>query len=220
MLIGLGALLIVGIYVWGRGYLSRISPAWLRLPKLKFSSLALGGSERQRLEPTIGGTEAELADVEESGDVNESAAEQLVPERIVTIRFVAQDAKLTSERAILALRAAGLRHGRYGIFHLQTTDQDSDPLFSVANLTEPGSFDLTNLSQSTVPGMSFFMVLPGAGDPVERFDKMVKTARAMARDLEAELHDEKGSSWSIQRERYIREELVQYRHQFYHAPEQ
>ena len=42
---------------------------------------------------------------------------------------------------------------------------------------------------------------------------MVGTARELARELEAELRDENGSSWSIQRERYVREEIIEYLHQ-------
>jgi FtsZ-interacting cell division protein ZipA len=60
--------------------------------------------------------------------------------------------------------------------------------------------------------MSFFMILPGVGDPVERFDQMVATARQLARELSGELKDENGSSWSIQRERYVREEIIEFLH--------
>jgi cell division protein ZipA len=119
---------------------------------------------------------------------------------------------LSSEAAVLALREAGLMHGKYGIFHYPA-DQEGETLFSVASLIEPGSFDLTNLKDSKIPGMSFFMVLPGVGDPVVRFDKMVETARELAQRLDSELLDERGSSWSIQRERYVREEVIEYRHQ-------
>ena len=86
--------------------------------------------------------------------------------------------------------------------------------FSVASLTEPGSFDLDHLGDSTIAGLSFFVVLPGNGDPVARFDAMVETARALSVELAADLFDERGSSWSSQRERYLREELIEYRHQF------
>ncbi len=55
-------------------------------------------------------------------------------------------------------------------------------------------------------------MLPGRGDPVIRFDTMVDTARSLARTLNAELRDEKGNSWSVQRERYVREEVIEYRH--------
>jgi cell division protein ZipA len=86
-------------------------------------------------------------------------------------------------------------------------------LFSVASLTEPGTFDLDNLG--AISGMSLFVVLPGGIDPVECFDAMVETARSLAHRLDADLLDERGSSWSIQRERYLREELIRYRHQHY-----
>jgi len=92
-------------------------------------------------------------------------------------------------------------------------NQPGDPLFSVARLTEPGTFDLTKLAETEVPGLSIFLTLPGSGDPVERFDQMMETARALARELESEILDEKGSSWSVQRERYLREEIIEYRHQ-------
>jgi cell division protein ZipA len=130
----------------------------------------------------------------------------------VALRLIPRDGELSSERAVLALRGAGLQHGRYGIFH-RLADGVDEALFSVASLTEPGSFNLANLSETTIAGLSFFIVLPGEGDPVARFDTMIETARALAVELDADLHDERGSSWSIQRERYVREEIIEYRHQ-------
>jgi len=129
----------------------------------------------------------------------------------VTLRLIPRGAELTAEHAVVALRNAGLEHGRYAIFHRQLGANREG--FSVASLTEPGSFDLDHLDDSTIAGLSFFVVLPGAGDPVARFDAMVETARAMSVELAADLFDERGSSWSSQRERYLREELIEYRHQ-------
>jgi len=129
----------------------------------------------------------------------------------VTLRLIPRGAELTAEHAVVALRNAGLEHGRYAIFHRPLGANREG--FSVASLTEPGSFDLDHLDDSTIAGLSFFVVLPGAGDPVARFDAMVETARAMSVELAADLFDERGSSWSSQRERYLREELIEYRHQ-------
>ena len=56
------------------------------------------------------------------------------------------------------------------------------------------------------------MVIPGPGDPVRRFDAMIELARALAEQLDGVLLDERGSSWSIQRERYIREDIIQFQH--------
>jgi cell division protein ZipA len=199
VLFGLGILLIAGVYLWGRGLLR-----WPRFRRLKAKA------EAEAMEATaVPEAATELKEPEPDASPEPALRDT---DRIVTVRFVPK-ARLSGDQAVLALRSAGLQHGRYGIFH-RFADGDhpaAEPLFSVANLTEPGSFPLDNLEELTIPGMSFFMVLPGAGDPVERFDLMVGTARSLAQDLQADLHDEKGSSWSIQRERYVREEIIEYR---------
>jgi cell division protein ZipA len=133
------------------------------------------------------------------------------PDRIVALRLIPREGETSGERAVQVLRDAGLEHGRYAIFH-RALGADREA-FSVANLTEPGSFDLDNLASTSVAGLTFFMLLPGNSDPVARFDSMVETARALSVELAADLFDERGSSWSSQRERYLREELIGYRHQ-------
>ena len=81
-----------------------------------------------------------------------------------------------------------------------------------ASLVEPGSFDLTNIKDQEIPGISLFMVLPGPLDGAEAFDMMMEAARALAQTINAELLDESGSTLSIQRERYMREEIIQFQH--------
>lgn len=199
VLIGLGALVLVGVYLWSRGIVRRdMLPA---LPRRK-----------QRTEPTLG-EPAPAVEPEAPPSLVETVSEEekKAPERIVALRLVPRSAELETERAITALRSAGLEHGRYSIFHRQLgTNREG---FSVASLTEPGSFDLDHAADSTIAGLSFFVVLPGNGDPVTRFDAMVETARRLSVELAADLFDERGSSWSSQRERYLREELIEYRHQ-------
>lgn len=203
VLLGLGALVVVGVYLWSKGFLSRrILPQRAR-----------------RAEPTIGAVPPPPA-TPGSVDAAPGAAKKparSAPDRIITVRLIPRGEELTANRAVDALRSAGLQHGRYGIFHRSSNGSPSgEPSFSVASLTEPGTFDLDNLADHTVAGLSFFIVLPTAADPVTCFDSMVETARAMAVELESDLHDEGGSSWSIQRERYIREEIIEYRHQSGH----
>lgn len=220
VLVGLGAVVIIGVYLWGRGLFrpllsKRSGRRWLAsdgetYPEIDAPAEIDAAADDLSYSPDEPPTDSD-------DDVVAPGIAADAPERVITLRFVHRNKRLSAEKAILALRAAGLRHGRYGIFHRMPEAGSDVALFSVASLTEPGSFDLTNLSQSIIPGMSFFMILPGAGDPVERFDLMVETARELARELDSELHDDRGSSWSIQRERYVREELIEYRHQHYRA---
>lgn len=195
ILLGLGLLLIGGLYLWGRKPFGALK----LLPRRRtVSPVLLPGEDADSPEPVPEAPRSRRRD----------------PERVVTLRIVHREQdQMSAEDAVLALKRSGLVHGQYGIFHSLADDGADAPRFSVASLTEPGSFDLENLENAQIAGLSIFLVLPGEGDPVVRFDAMVELARALSDDLDGVLLDERGSSWSIQRERYLREEIIQYRHQ-------
>jgi cell division protein ZipA len=204
VLLGLGAFVLVGVYLWTKGFFSR-----RLLPQLP---------RRGRVEPRIGDEGRDVATEAEASPIDPiqppKPAPPPPPDRIIALRLMPRHDELSAERTVAALQDAKLEHGRYSIFHRPLPPPHAlEPAFSVANLTEPGSFDLQNLAEGPIAGLSFFVVLPGAGDPVARFDAMVETARALSVELDCELLDERGSSWSVQRERYIREEIIEYRHQ-------
>src|SRR5262245_7267716 len=186
VLLGLGALVLIAVYLWSRGIVSRNM-----LPTLP--------RRKERTEPSIGG-ESPPPPVESPPQppslvetVSEEEKARPGPDRGAAPRLVPVGAELPHERAVSALRGAGLEHGRYAIFHRQLgTNREG---FSVASLTEPGTFDLDHLGDATIAGLSFFLVLPGQGDPVARFDAMVETARRLSVELAADLFDERGSSW-------------------------
>jgi cell division protein ZipA len=136
--------------------------------------------------------------------------------KIVAIRLMPRDSGgFAAEELILALREHGLKHGQFGIFHRPDNENESRAEFSVASLVEPGSFDLSRLKKDYYPGVSIFLTLPGPSDGVEAFDDMLNTSRALAKQLDGELFDEQGSTLSLQRQRYLREEVVHFHH---HGP--
>ncbi len=187
-------LVLAGIFLWTR-YRTRFSG---RL-KLPFRSAEVGSSPSPNIRQ-------ELA-------LTSSTGASELPAKIVTIRILSRGvAPFPGEQLVLALREAGLRHGRYGIFHYFSADGDDAPIFSAASLTEPGSFDLTRLRTDVYQGVSLFLGLPGPVDGVAAFDAMVAAARAVAKSLDGNLVDELGSTFSIQRERYLREEIIQFQH--------
>ena len=87
------------------------------------------------------------------------------------------------------------------------------PLGKRSTLIEPGSFDLTRVKKDFYPGVSIFLRLPGPVNGLDAFDDMLQTSKSLAVKLDAELLDEQGSTLSIQRERYMREEVIQFQHQ-------
>lgn len=135
------------------------------------------------------------------------------PQKIVTVRIVAREERsFSGGELILCMRGIGLRHGKFGIFHRYDGSDEERTIFSVASLIEPGSFDLQNINGQEIPGISLFLVLPGPIESVEAFDMMLSAARVVTQSLDGELLDESGSSLSIQRERYLREEIIQFQH--------
>lgn len=175
---------------------------------------AAGGresAEGRRVAPTLGDQDGDES--EPDAPVAEDDEGPSAPQKIITLRLVARDGgAFPGDELILGMRGIGLRHGKFGIFHRIDGDDDSRTIFSAASLVEPGSFDLANIRDQELPGISFFLVLPGPIDSIEAFDLMMEAARALAQALDGELLDETGSTLSIQRERYLREEIIQYHH--------
>jgi len=199
LLLFFGVLVIAGVYLYSRR--ERDKPAKEEL-------------EEPRVTPTFGDDESSSEDAPVvDGEEPATAEDSDAPQKIVTLRLVARDGgAFRGDELILSLRGIGLRHGKFGIFHRYDGNDEDRTVFSAASLVEPGSFDLANIKEQEIPGISLFLILPGPIDGVEAFDFMMEAARALANSLDAELLDESGSTLSIQRERYMREEIIQYHH--------
>jgi cell division protein ZipA len=179
----------------------------------------------ERQTPTLDGESPETDGDESAGAMirrgglaagdDEPSPEIQTPEeqKIVTLRLVARNrGSFQGNELVLSMRGIGLRRGKFGIFHRFDGDDESDVIFSAASLVEPGHFDIENIKEQEFPGISLFLVLPGPVEGVDAFDLMIAAARTLATSLNGELVDESGSTLSIQRERYMREEIVQFEH--------
>jgi len=208
LLLFFGVLVIAGVYLYSRRDKTKTDDDAETVSRVEPTLQEDGappdsGSEHDpQLSPAI--SEAESA--------TEEPAES-VAQKIVTLRLVAREKKaFKGDDLVLSMRGIGLRHGKFGIFHRYDGNDETRTIFSAASLVEPGSFDLANIKDQQIPGISLFLVLPGPIDSVESFDLMMTAARALAQSLDGELLDESGSTLSIQRERYLREEIIQYQH--------
>lgn len=201
-----GLLVVAGVYLYSRRERSRPADATGGVPR---AEQRLGSGKK---EPSINDEADE--DLAPDEPAPAEPVEQPAP-KIVTIRIVASDKKpFPGDELVLSLRGIGMRHGRFGIFHRYEGNDENKVIFSAASLVEPGSFDLENIREQRFPGISLFMMLPGPIDGAEAFDLMIVAARALAKTLNAEMLDESGSTLSIQRQRYLREEIIQHQHGF------
>ena len=204
LLLLFGILVIAGVYIYSRRERDKPTIEKVVGPRV---APTIGSDEDDSAEPVT--EDATAAESDEPLDEPQADVKQ----KIVTLRLIARDGgAFRGDELILSLRGIGLRHGKFGIFHRFDGNDEERTIFSAASLVEPGSFDLANIKEHEIPGISLFLVLPGPVDGVEAFDLMVEAARTLAQSLNAELLDESGSTLSIQRERYIREEIIQYQH--------
>ena len=64
------------------------------------------------------------------------------------------------------------------------------PLFSLANMVEPGNFDINTMEQMNTPGLVMFQCLPSPIDPQVIFELMLNTAQRLAEILAADVCDD------------------------------
>ena len=207
LLLFFGLLVIAGVYLYSRR---------------DKEATRTDDESSNRVEPRLDGADPiddsfsvseKLSSDDDSAEDFRNSPESVAPQKIVTVRIVAREKKsFPGDELILSMRGIGLRHGKFGIFHRYDGNDELNTIFSAASLVEPGSFDLQNIQGQEIPGISLFLVLPGPVDSVEAFDLMLAAARTLTQSLNGELLDESGSSLSIQRERYLREEIIQFQH--------
>jgi len=134
---------------------------------------------------------------------------QVAVERIVTLFVMAREGShFNGSDLIVAAEKAGLEFGDMGIYHrLVDGKRELGPIFSVANMLKPGSFDLSRLDAMRTPGLSFFMTLPAPLPALDAWDTMLPTAQRMAELLDGQVLDEERNALGRQRIAHIRDEL-------------
>lgn len=182
----------------------------------------------ERVEPTLGEQlEGELA-AAAAGDAagaqeelfagQEQAVEELGKrpsedfDKIVTLYVAARAGeKLRGPDIVVAAEKVGLVYGYMGVFHrLIERQPERGPLFSVANIVKPNSFDMAAIQEVETPAIAFFLTLPAPVSAMDAWDAMLPTAERMAELLDGLLLDEQRNALGRQRIGHIREELRAY----------
>jgi len=224
-----GLLLIAAIFLFGR-------------PKKKVQGRRVEGAEGangQRREPVLG--EGEIpADgaapvVGEDGvtqpelglpEVDAGAASDLGKrttqdfDKIVSL-FVAARAgeQLRGEDIVVAAEKTGLVFGHMNAFHrLVEGHSERGPIFSMASIMKPGSFDMANIREMETPAIAFFLTLPAPLTALDAWEKMLPTVQRMGELLDGVVLDDSRNALGRQRIAHIRDELRAYDRQHQAPP--
>lgn len=114
----------------------------------------------------------------------------------------------SGEDILHILLACDLRFGDMNFFHRHEFEAGRGAIqFSVANMMQPGVFDIDNMTQFNTPGLVFFLTLPGPDDMMKAFDYMLETAQAVARNLAGDVLDETRSVVTKQTLEHCRQQI-------------
>lgn len=89
------------------------------------------------------------------------------------------------------LLTLGFKYGEMDLFHRhQDSSGKGEILFSLANMYNPGTFDIDNMEQLTTRGLTIFMTLPNAMEPLQTFNMMHNAAKKIADEFGATVLDD------------------------------
>ncbi|MGH8509807.1 MAG: cell division protein ZipA C-terminal FtsZ-binding domain-containing protein [Gammaproteobacteria bacterium] len=114
------------------------------------------------------------------------------PEKILTLFLTAPAGGSYRGIAVRdAAEAVGLHFGDMGVFHHfgLAGHRSQQSLFCLANMFEPGNFDLENIHTHETAGLVMFMRLPVPIDGSVAFELMLNTAQRLQERLGGELRD-------------------------------
>lgn len=160
-----------------------------------------------------GASDEHGSDDDSQPDSSESVEDRLPenPDRIVVLNVRAREGNINGARLFEAMSKAGLELGPRKVFHRFHDGPDGPvPLFTVANMLKPGTFETPEPSALTTPGVALFMTLPGVMSALDIWDSMLATGNRLAELLDAELLDESFSTMGRQRSSHIREQMREY----------
>ncbi|MEN5426796.1 cell division protein ZipA [Stenotrophomonas pennii] len=184
-----------------------------------------GGDDASRGEPgdpAVDGAQAELgladAEANANSDLGKRASQDF--DKIVSL-FVAARAgeQLRGEDIVVAAEKTGLVFGHMNVFHrLVEGHPERGPIFSMASIMKPGSFDMGTIREMETPAIAFFLTLPAPLTALDSWEKMLPTVQRMAELLDAVVLDDSRNALGRQRIAHIRDDLRAYDRQHQAPP--
>jgi cell division protein ZipA len=125
---------------------------------------------------------------------------QTMQQQILVMHLMAPKGEMLSGQLLQeAALKVGFRFGELKIFQRHLNEDGSgEVLFSMANLVNPGTFDLNTIDAMTTPGVTLFMALDDLEDPVAAFNVMTDSVDTLTAELNLNVLDETRSSMTRQ----------------------
>ena len=137
-----------------------------------------------------------------------------LPTKILQLNIVPRQGMFRGDDILCVVAEVDLDFGEMDVYHrYDPLAGDDRPIFSMANLVEPGTFPIEHMEEFATPGLTLFAMLPGPKDGLSTFSELLFTAERLATLLDGELQDRTHSVLSKQTIEHMREEIQEYHRQ-------
>lgn len=128
---------------------------------------------------------------------------------VLVLNVMAKDGRVFAGDDLLhILITSGLKFGDMNIFHKRLSkDNQGAVIFSVANMLNPGTFDLNNMDEFTTLGISFFLALPTPINNLDAFEQMLDVAQRIRDNLGGDLKDDHRNGMTAQTIEHYRQRI-------------
>lgn len=225
ILLIVGGVLITGIYLWGvRGEIADRFRKPVRLPEHHdpdlFSDTDLE-PPATRSEPGLGFESGSL-DRESSRRSSEDATPVFAGDAVeddsermnLVVTIIGRDNAMFPGNELASVAAElGLEQGERGTLECYADaggTRRGQPVFSIANVLEPGVFDWKSVDELKTPGLVCFMRLPGPVDGKTAVDLMLSVTQRLAESLDGVLCDDRRLRLSPQGIEHVRNEVMEF----------
>ncbi|MBL6817683.1 MAG: cell division protein ZipA [Pseudomonadales bacterium] len=131
------------------------------------------------------------------------------PSEVIVLNVVARGGReFRGDDLLEVLITSGLKFGEINIFHQRFRGTNNGPvIFSVANILNPGTFDLNSIHEFSTVGVSLFLALPSPINNLEAFDLMLGVAQRIQEELDGELKDDHRNVMTAQTIEHYRQRI-------------
>jgi cell division protein ZipA len=133
------------------------------------------------------------------------------PEVLIISVVMPENQQMSGAALLPTLLTLGMKYGDMNIFHRHEDNAGNGKVtFSLANIMNPGTFDLDNMESFTTQGISLFMTLPSVGEASVVFEQMLNAAKQLALEFGGQLLDDKRSVMTKQTEQHYTSKIREF----------
>ena len=166
--------------------------------KTQEESVAVAPSDQSKealfsdLSSTAGDKPPNTSEVNDKVQPENNEVFNKIPELIVCHLITEDNQFYQGHELLQALLASGLCYGDMQIFHYGSSSigDKSQHLFSCAQLTNPGTFDIQNMGACQIEGLTLFFSVKESLNPVLAYEQLIKTINQLKESLGGNLYND------------------------------